>query len=484
MNSSDEHDPVHGGGSDAIAAEVAATQERVAMIRRLVDSRFPIGDALEVLSDVDGTHPSVRRSILGRRDIPAAVFAFALRDPDPGVRALAVMSSATPLESVLPLAEDPFWSVRKEVAMRPDLPLPILTTLLDDGDALVRLGAISNPRVPSRRLADVFIRSSTAAELAVAIKHPGFNPYEHVVKLAGASPVGALSLLASIRLPAELFERFAFQDQTVETRRLVANHTTCPPHVLAMLALNDPSPLVREDATHRTELPIDALMQASRDPVTDVRNACLTRGDCPADVVSTLLRDTEPKTRELAAAHANADPESLRSAAMDPILGVRLAVLGNIRCPSEILEDACTDEETVLTAIMNPACGSAGWFPALVTLAQQTPASGDDPDPNVKKKKGTATKIATARRKAAVNLSAFEWEVLRKYRLDKLAAGDLATVIAPHLSAASLDRRVAIRLAAIAHPAVDPTDLARLASDPNVRVRDAVTKRIIRALGA
>ena len=43
MNSSDEHDPVHGGGSDAIAAEVAATQERVAMIRRLVDSRFPLG---------------------------------------------------------------------------------------------------------------------------------------------------------------------------------------------------------------------------------------------------------------------------------------------------------------------------------------------------------------------------------------------------------------------------------------------------------
>ena len=466
-----------------IAVELKLEREKRVVEIQYFGARASVEEAVAALfGPRRNWDPAVRRTILRRSDLPVSAITEAASDCDAEVRSCAVASAHVPFLVLQAAAHDDDWRVRREVALHATTPAEMLLGLAKDQDSMVRSAVVCHPRAPAGALVKLLTSPGNSAITTLAAKHPALNAADYVVELARATPFGAESLLGQHLLPTVLVVRFAQADQRPQTRSMAVMHPKCPMDVLLHVLASAREASVRATAASSSRLPADALRAASLDVSHEVREACATNRECPTDALMVLATDNTVAVRRQAAMHPNTPAYALgQMVESDESLQVRCAAVMNVHCPAQVVEQACVDPVLFRAAVANPACSGDGLIAVLRFLMRQTEDVALDPDTAHL----TASQQLTLARKRVVGRLAKEpWEWLATKPLLSLWADDLRDIVGAHIEAAVHDRRVGIRLVVALHPLTDASVLSMLAVDPSLRVRTAVTEKILDAMGA
>lgn len=388
---------------------------------------------------------------------------------------------------------------------------PTPSRLAASPSAALRLGAARDLEASS----DALLRLALDDNLWVrrrAAAHPAF-PAEELALLRRAGSSADLSSFAppDPTLPPEVLERLV--DGGVWGQRLAARHPATPPATLIALA-GHPSASLRADLATHPHSPPELLARLLADSDAGVRQAALARApsspapagalalllaagaapdlaavgvplrplatgeraalsrlgpfarqlaaglpDLTEEEITRLVEDADAATRAALAANTGCPAATLLRLAEDDDLSVQQAVLGNPRAPAAalLLLAADEDDSEKLSAIARHPAAPAG---LLARLAEHGA--------------GRVREAAAAH----PSFPAAHDELLRR-----AGAGDTLTTLGepdPGLAGSELARLARSgawgRLLAARHPATSTDDLARLATDADLLVRQAAAR--------
>ena len=145
-----------------------------------------------------------------------------------------------------------------------------------------------------------------------------------------------------------------------QTRRRIAQNTSCAPGLIQMLA-HDESWLVRRGAAANPTCPAETIGVLARDRHHAPRSGVAENPACPSQTLRRLASDNDTSVREHVAANSACPSDLLQELAQDPSPSVRRAVLGNESCPAGLLKDAVADLrwDVLGTVAQNRGCPPA-----------------------------------------------------------------------------------------------------------------------------
>lgn len=208
--------------------------------------------------------------------------ALLAQDEDVGVRFLVAVNRYTPIGTLIGLASDPKPTVRSGVA---------LSLAYDPLDSESVRQVVEDLGIRLARDEQVLVR---------------------------------LGLLTNDRLPERVFETLS-ADADFMVRTKLAEHHLAPQRVLMDLA-QDSVYTVRATALRHRNLPPDWLRQASGDPLPLIRMSVTSNVNTPLSVLDSLASDPDPGVRLLLAKHQRTRLATLRRMSGDPEVDVILAV--------------------------------------------------------------------------------------------------------------------------------------------------------------
>jgi hypothetical protein len=208
-------------------------------------------------------------------------------------------TSADELERMLKVAV-PY--VRRRAAAHPNLPAPLVGTILAEDEEPMRVAAASNPSIEEHQ-------SAAAAD-----------------------------------------------DRSELVRASLAANAAIPPDLLARLAF-DPVPRVRAHAVHNPMAAPDLLARLANDEDGDVRAAVVRREDVAAGLLRQLAADSDPLVSSAVASHPACPPDVLE----ELVAVAPFEVLSNPSAPKSLLAAAALLDSPELRARVatNPATPAA-----------------------------------------------------------------------------------------------------------------------------
>ncbi|BCY05126.1 DUF2336 domain-containing protein [Actinoplanes sp. L3-i22] len=225
------------------------------------------------------------------------------------LRCQAVDNSATPMSSLVRLAEEPSMILRWTLAARPDLPAEVAARLADDPIPGVRQYLAANPGLPVeliRRMADDAVN-----EVRWQLAHNPSLPLDLLDPLTARTRIGPTPLPRIEAATAEEIRRLAVSANPT-VRMLLAARRDLPPDVRDALA-GDPDAKVVAAVAGHPGLASELLARMVAAHGVRVKNNVAANPDAPGDLLLELAR-TEPRVpkalREIAR-HPNAGAEAL-----------------------------------------------------------------------------------------------------------------------------------------------------------------------------
>ncbi|MFE0652195.1 PE-PGRS family protein [Streptomyces sp. NPDC059534] len=318
---------------EALLADPGEGVRAAALIRRHRDEPLD-EDGLAALGGPDFRDADFR----GLEDCRVAP-ALALRlaaDQDPQVRLRIAGHPDLPPAGVARLAEDAEEAVRRAVALRADLtdeeraavrvtvdtsglryPVPWVTALHDDPEALRRLAASCHP----------YIRSSVAR---------------------------------ARRLPPDVVARLARDEDRVVRLFLAESCDDAPADLLLELwrwwtgSLSHPG----RPRTH-PRFPRAGLLRFAADPDPRLRRLALDDPDCAAELVEEFGRDPSAEVRQDAVRDPRLSPEAATRLLDDPEPSLRTLAARHPALPADVLVRLLRDRATARYAVLNPSLPEA-----------------------------------------------------------------------------------------------------------------------------
>ena len=222
----------------------------------------------------------------------------------------------TPPETLVQLASDEDWRVRRGVAENPSTPAAALVQLASDEDWRVRKTAAQNPSTPTEILARL-----ASGKSAYVRQYVAENP---------STPVEILVRLAS--------------DENERVRRNVAENPSSPTEILAQLA-SDERVRVRWRVAQNPNTPTEILVQLASDEDEYVRQYVAENPSTPAADLAQLASDENEGVRRYVARNPNTPPETLAQLASDEDWRVREDVAKNPNLESADYRDYAAGDE-------------------------------------------------------------------------------------------------------------------------------------------
>lgn len=263
-------------------------------------------ELLKLAADAD---PKVRRKVASNFRLPLEAFVALADDPDKYVRepiAGRIMQHGHNWEqgngkedgdfyirALTLLAGSSHVDIRKEVAQHPLIPVPLLAQLLDDNLVFDQDEAVTRKLSPGHVLYDRTWYTTDEWRALALVSNPQARQTIATLK---NTPKGVLAFLAS--------------DDDEDVRMSLLRNEELPATVLRKL-VDDPSPSVSARAASFLE-----------------RHGSRFGSDLGA-----FLDSNNPQARETLAREQTANVEWLESLALDPSVGVRVAVAGNPNTP-------------------------------------------------------------------------------------------------------------------------------------------------------
>jgi hypothetical protein len=463
---------------DAREAEWADLRARVAQIRAAGSEAVPLADAIELLHNEDAP-AAVRRSVLGRRDLPKGEVAYARTAKDVGVRAYAVGRADTSVPALVAASFDEAWQVRVEVAGHASTPSNVLLALVSDPSSVVRRAVMARPEIPVDVLVDIVVNGESRLDAQIAAARHDFDVHANVDRLLDARGWGATAVLLRSDVPLALLHRYAMDDLAPAVR-VRALRQGAPADVATRALLEAGEEDVRLAAIEGGQCTPESLAQAAGDASERVRIEVARNAATPAAAIDRLLVDPEEGVRRVAAASECASGAGLAQVvAKDPLVNVRRIAVANPRCPVDAIASACSNSTLVHAAVSNSACPPEGYFSALIALRDEPRQRQKGDNSRQARIDRTLGTVRTATRRLARR----RWSWLQAQPLAELNPADLSVLLAKHLANAAGDDRPAVRMSVALHEDVSDDILLRLSSDPDESVRAAVTRRILGAAG-
>lgn len=286
------------------AAQLATQIPRV--MERVFDD--PIWDVRDVAASSTATPLScleqlvndrskvVRRSVAGNPNTTVEMLDQLAVDDEETVR-IAVARSKQPLSSrsISGLAADVAFSVRKEMAVRRDLPEVLVRALAVDRDVEVRCAVAQHATLPTDLAVELATRRDRLVHDAL-VWNPGIGP--RVLELLARSPF-------------------------LSTRRTVAPYRRLPAGAAEALAV-DEDRWVRRGVGHRRDVP-HLLVRLAADPELEVRLAVAMNSSAPGNALDILATNASVRIRELVAINPRARVSTLEMLLGDTRPAVRQA---------------------------------------------------------------------------------------------------------------------------------------------------------------
>lgn len=225
------------------------------------------------------------------------------------LRCHAVDNPATPMSSLVSLADEPSVVLRWTLAERPDLPPDVAERLAGDPIAGVRHYLAGNPGLPLdllRRLA-----GDPAHEVRRQVAHNPTVPLDVLDRVAATTRLGP-TLLPRVEAATADEIRALSENANSEVRMLLAARRDLPPETRDALAADPDAKVVAAVAGHPG---LDAATLAGMVAVHGVRvkSNVAANPDAPSDLLLALAREDPrvPKALREIARHPNAGAEAL-----------------------------------------------------------------------------------------------------------------------------------------------------------------------------
>ena len=219
-----------------------------------------------------------------------------------GIRARVARNPATPVSTLVRLANDPEGEVRDMVAANLKTPVDVVVSLAlnPDKSRRARAGAAHNPNTPP----DILRQLAEGAERRAGPGAPEATP-DLISNWWVCS-----TLAGNPATPGDVLERLAGDRDTL-IRGSVAKNPSTPVDVLEQLA-QDPDQGVRSWAAHllgdrfwiAPDTPASMLVPLAASPHPHVRRETARHPNTPADALARLARDPHPDVQQ-AAKHPN-----------------------------------------------------------------------------------------------------------------------------------------------------------------------------------
>ena len=385
-----------------------------------------------------------------------------------------------PRERLRELALDPHAGVRREVARHPATPPHALARLALDDNFWVRTEAAAHPAFPEA-LRERLRRAGASGDLsAFGEPDPSLAP-EVLAELAAAGPWGERLAARHPATPLEVLRRLA-EHESVPVRADVARHPRSPAELLARL-IEDGDKGVRRAAAGHPRAPEEGLARLRRAGAGEALDGEGTvDSGLPIEALVRLARGG-PFARRLAARHPSSPAGELARLASDLDAEIRLAVAQNPACPGDVLLAFAGDGDPRVRQVVAAHPASPG--EALIRLAEE---ESDDVELLAAIAAHPASPPQLLARLAEHGAFRVRERVAAhptypdEHRRLLVRAGSTADLLAfaapdPALSPVDLVRLAqggtwARRLAAH-HPGTPAADLARLAADSDLLVREA-----------
>ncbi len=190
-------------------------------------------------------------------------------------------------ETLVELATDEDWYIRRAVALNPHTPPDILVRLAGDEDADVRRGAAENPHTPLDTLAVLVSDNDHSVRKAVA--HNERISREMLDGLANDKSAAIRRVVAHKTISPDVLAGLA-RDKDVRVCQRVANNPHTPSKALAGLAGNEDWE-VREAVARHSHTTPDILARLASDEIVDIRRAVADNPHTTPDTLAVLRND-------------------------------------------------------------------------------------------------------------------------------------------------------------------------------------------------
>jgi hypothetical protein len=248
-----------------------------------------------------------------------AIDAVLERDDPDDVRRLA-RNRHLPPDVVAILTRHPSRSVRAQVCVRFDLTAEQLTALTVDPDVRVRTAASTNSALTEKQRMAVDIEVPVDGDFVPRWEvFSGFD-LEVTLKWArSAHPILRRWAATDARLPADMVERLAADDDLGVRVQLAQHHPDAPPWLILRCFL-EYTGYRRWDLVTRPGFPTAGLARYAADPDPKLRRAAALDPQLAPHLADALSRDPDQDVRALGARSPQLPPERLRELLFDPQL--------------------------------------------------------------------------------------------------------------------------------------------------------------------
>jgi hypothetical protein len=247
----------------------------------------------------------LRWTLAARPDLPPDVAVRLADDPIPGVRHYLAGNPGLPIELIRRMADDQAHEVRRQLARNPKLPLDVLERLA----ATTRIGPTPVPRIEAAT-------------------------QEEVRELAGSDNPEVRMLLATRRdLPADVRDALA-ADPDAKVVAAVAGHPGLTAERLAgMVAAHGVR--VKSNVAANPDAPGDLLLDLAREAprVPKVLREIARHPNAGAEALEICLAETGERARPIAAGHPALPPDRVAELLADPDPLVAESAAGNPSLP-------------------------------------------------------------------------------------------------------------------------------------------------------
>jgi hypothetical protein len=188
-------------------------------------------------------------------------------------------------------------------------PVPVLLTLSNDEESLVRDWVAKNPKSPAEVL-EALAREDEESVRIWAARNPSM-PVASLDQLAlDTKPMVRGAIAENPSPPVALLERLA-SDKDHWVRGRVARNPLTPLQILEELA-QDPLFTVRMDAADHPKLPAEWFQALSKDKSYAVREVLAMNDVCPEEILTALADDPYDMVRKAVAGNLNTPASALR----------------------------------------------------------------------------------------------------------------------------------------------------------------------------
>ncbi|MFI1994666.1 hypothetical protein [Actinoplanes sp. NPDC020271] len=271
------------------------------------------------------------------------------------LRCHAVDNPATPMSSLVSLADSPSTVLRWTLAERPDLPPVVAEQLAGDPVAGVRHYLAGNPGLPPHLIER--LAADPAHEVRRQLAHNPNIPLDVLARVAATTRLGP-TLLPRVATATDDEVHALATNTDPEVRRLLATRRDLPADVRDGLAADPDAKVVAAIAGH-PGLSGEALAGMVAAHGVRVKSAVAANPDAPSDLLLALAREDPrvPKALREIARHPNADAEVLEICLADEDGRLRAIAAAHPALPAERVAGllADPDPQVAESAAGNPS---------------------------------------------------------------------------------------------------------------------------------